>query len=184
MIKHDADGFVNTKRCGHVNHHHHHDTIQDRNVDTTQQWSTGKTFVRDVQVQTQGSAQDHMAQSLSQVWPVSSTLLNSNCAGIPDGTVPSCWLSRRSTMSLVGFSWWPRCSEVSASNIRPSGLRCLRPTNLELSSAQDQTITWQFIAFQTETESASISAVLSASVDPYLMKGLVSFLYYDYYYYY
>ena len=27
------------------------------------------------------------------------------CAGIPDGTVPSCWLSRRSTMYLVGFSW-------------------------------------------------------------------------------
>ena len=27
------------------------------------------------------------------------------CAGILDGTVPSCWLSRRSTMSWVGFSW-------------------------------------------------------------------------------
>ena len=25
-------------------------------------------------------------------------------SGIPDGTVPSCWLSRRSTVSLVGFS--------------------------------------------------------------------------------
>ena len=34
----------------------------------------------------------------------------------------------------------PRCSEVSASDIRPSGLCCLRPPNLELSSAQDQTI--------------------------------------------
>ena len=42
----------------------------------------------------------------------------------------------------------------------------------------------QSIAFQTETESASVSAVLSASVDPYLMKGLLSFLYYYYYYYY
>ena len=49
---------------------------------------------------------------------------------------------------------------------------------------QDQTIAWQFIAFQTETESASVSAVLSASVDPYLRKGLMSFLYYYYYYYY
>ena len=47
---------------------------------------------------------------------------------------------------------------------------------------QDQTIARQFIAFQTETEGAfSISAVLSASVDPYLMKGLISFLYYYYY---
>ena len=27
------------------------------------------------------------------------------CAGIPDGTVPSCWLSRWSSMSSVGFSW-------------------------------------------------------------------------------
>ena len=86
--------------------------------------------------------------------------------------------SRRSTMSSVGFSWWPRCSEVSTSDIRPSSLRCLRPPNLELSPAQDQTIAWQYIAFQTETESASVSAVLSASVDPYLMKGLISFLYY------
>ena len=86
-------------------------------------------------------------------------------------------------MSLVGFSWWSRCSEVSASDIRPSGLRCLWPPNLELSSAQDQTIAWQFIAFQTETESASVSAVLSASVDLYLMKGLLSFIYYYYYYY-
>ena len=93
------------------------------------------------------------------------TLLGWCCAGIPDGTVPSCWLSRRSTMSPVGFLWWPRCSEVSASDIRPSGLRCLKPLNLELSSAQDQTIARQFIAFQTETESAFISAVLSASVD-------------------
>ena len=98
--------------------------------------------------------------------------------------VPSCWLSRRSTMSSVGFSWWPRCSEVSASNIRPLGLRCLGPPNLELSSAWHQTTAWQFIAFQTETESASVSAVLSASVDPYLMKDLISFLYYYYYYYY
>ena len=48
---------------------------------------------------------------------------------------------------------------------------------------QDQTIAWQFIAFQTETESAFISAVLSASVDSYLIKGLISFLYYYYYYY-
>ena len=86
--------------------------------------------------------------------------------------------------SLVGFSWWSRCSEVSASDIRPSGLCCLRPPNLELFSAQDQTIAWQFIAFQTETESASVSAVLSASVDPYLIKGLISlsFLYYYYHY--
>ena len=112
--------------------------------------------------------------------PYGPSLLGWCCAGIPDGTVPLRWLSRRSTMSLVGFSWWPRCSEVSASDIRPSGLRCLRPPNLELSSAQDQTIAWQFIAFQTETESASVSAVLSASVDPYLMKGLISFLYYYY----
>ena len=112
--------------------------------------------------------------------PYGPSLLGWCCAGIPDGTVPSCWLSRRSTMSSVGFSWWPRCSEVSASDIRPSGLCCLRPPNFELSSAQDQTITWQFIAFQTETESASVSAVLSASVDPYLMKGLISFLCYYY----
>ena len=74
-----------------------------------------------------------------------------------------------------------RCSEVSASNIRPSGLCCLRPPNLELSAARDQTIAWQFIAFQTETESAfrPISAVLSAYYGSilYLMKGRVSFLY-------
>ena len=69
--------------------------------------------------------------------PYGPTLLGWCCAEIPDGTVPSCRLSRRSTMSPVGFSWWPRCSEVSASDIRPSGLRCLRPPNLELSSAQD-----------------------------------------------
>ena len=81
------------------------------------------------------------------------------------------------------FTTLDMSAEVSASDIRPSGLRCLRPPNLELSSAQDQTISWQFIAFQTETESASVSAVLSASVDPYLMKGLISFLYYYYYYY-
>ena len=116
--------------------------------------------------------------------PYGPTLLGWCCAGIPDGTVPSRWLSRRSIMSSVGFSGWSRCSEVSASDIRPSGLRCLRPPNLELSSAQDQTIAWQFIAFLTETQSASVSAVLSgASVDPYLMMGLISFLYYYYHYY-
>ena len=43
---------------------------------------------------------------------------------------------------------------------------------------------YRYISFQTETESAFVSAVLSASVDPYLMKGLISFLYYYYYYYY
>ena len=37
--------------------------------------------------------------------PFGPTLLGWCCAGIPDGTVPSCWLSRRSTMSPVGFSW-------------------------------------------------------------------------------
>ena len=59
--------------------------------------------------------------------PYGPSLLDWCCAGVPDGTVPSCWLSCRSTVSSVGFSWWPRCSEVSASNIRPSGLRCLGP---------------------------------------------------------
>ena len=33
--------------------------------------------------------------------PYGPSLLGWCCAGIPDGTVPSCWLSRRSTMSPV-----------------------------------------------------------------------------------
>ena len=37
--------------------------------------------------------------------PYGPSLLGWCCTGIPDGTVPSCWLSRRSTMSSVGFSW-------------------------------------------------------------------------------
>ena len=37
--------------------------------------------------------------------PYGPSLLFRCCAGIPDGIVPSCWLSSRSTMSPVGFSW-------------------------------------------------------------------------------
>ena len=37
--------------------------------------------------------------------PYCPSLLGWCCAGVPDGTVPSCWLNRRSTMSSVGFSW-------------------------------------------------------------------------------
>ena len=37
--------------------------------------------------------------------PYGPSLLGWCCAGIPDGTVLSCWLSRRSTMSSVGVSW-------------------------------------------------------------------------------
>ena len=37
--------------------------------------------------------------------PYGPSLLGWCCAGIPGGTVLSCWLSRWSTMSSVGFSW-------------------------------------------------------------------------------
>ena len=119
--------------------------------------------------------------------PYGPSLLGWCCTGIPDGTVPSCWLSRRSTMSSVGFSWWPRCSKVSASDIWSSGLRSgpqiWNSLPLRIRQSRDNincfsNRNWKRICFSSSDRFC----------DPYLMKGLISFLYYyyydDYYYYY
>ena len=111
------------------------------------------------------------------IWLV--LLLGVCCAGKPDGTVPPCWLSRRSTMSPVGFSWWPHFPKF---RLQTFGHRAFAVPGPQLSSAQDYTISWQSVVFKTETESAFISSFLNASVDPYLMKGLISFLYYYIFY--